>query len=112
MSAFSVVVTTDAAVDLTVGALAAEVDRWIHPTDYSATQQLAGEARNLRVAAIRAPSARNLGGINVAVLEPGALVPPPKPHSSWAFMASNEGLIATREMGGTTLRIQLMTGHS
>jgi hypothetical protein len=104
MSAFSVLVATDRALDLTVGELGSGKDRWTHPTDYSATQQLAADARNIGVDAIRAPSARRRGGINVAVLEPAALVPPPKPHSSWALLAIDEGLIATREMGGTILR--------
>ena len=112
MSAFSVMVVTNAALDLTSGALAAEVERWTHPTDYSATQRLATEARELGVAAMRAPSARRRGGINVAVLEPVALVPPPKPHSSWAFLASEDGLIATREMGAATLRFHLGTGDT
>ena len=110
MSAFSVMVETRAALDLTSGTLAAEVERWTHPTDYSATQRLGTEARELGVAAMRAPSARRRGGVNVAVLEPVALVPPPKPHSSWAFLASEDGLIATREMGAATLRFHLGTG--
>lgn len=112
MSAFSVIVVTNVALDLTSGALAAEVERWTRPTDYSVTQRLATEARKLGVAAMRAPSARRRGGVNVAVLEPVALVPPPKPHSSWAFLASEDGLIATREMGAATLRFHLGTGDA
>jgi hypothetical protein len=107
MSAFSVMVNTEAALDLTIGPLGADVDRWTHPTDYSATQHLAAIARTIGVAAIRAPSARRRGGINVAVLDPAALVPPPKPHSSWAFLVNEDGLIATREMGGRALRFSL-----
>lgn len=107
MSAFSVLVDAEVALDLTSGALGADTGRWTHSTDYSATQQLAAEARMIGVAAIRAPSARRRGGINVPVLDPRALVPPPKPHSSWAFFASEDGLLATREMGGMTLRFSL-----
>jgi hypothetical protein len=109
MSAFSVMVNTEAALDLTIGLLGADVDQWTHPTDYSATQDLAANARRMEVAAIRAPSARRLGGINVAVLDPAALVPPPKPHSSWAFLVNEDGLIATREMGGRALRFSFST---
>ena len=109
MSAFSVTVNTEAALDLTIGPLGADVDRWTHPRDYSATQHLAANARTMGVAAIRAPSARRRGGINVAVLDPAALVPPPKPHSSWAFFVNEDGLIATREMGGRALRLSLST---
>jgi hypothetical protein len=104
MSAFSVIVNTKSALDLTVGKLGGDADRWTHPTDYSGTQQLAADARMIGVTAIRAPSARRHGGINVAVLDPAALVPPPKPHSSWAFFVNEDGLIATREMGGRALR--------
>ena len=104
MSAFSVMVDAKAAVDLTMGDLARDISRWTHPTNYTATQQLAADARTVGVEAIRAASARRPGGINVAVLEPAALVPPPKPHSSWAFLANDDGLIATREMGGAALR--------
>jgi hypothetical protein len=104
MSAFSVAVDAEAALDLTSGKLGTGHDRWTHPTDYSATQQIAAEARAAAVQAIRAPSARRSGGTNLAVLEPSVLVPPPKPHSSWAFLASDGGLLATREMSAVALR--------
>lgn len=103
MSAFSVIVDTPSAIDLTIGQLAPG-DRWTHPTDYSATQQLAAEARTIDVMALRAPSARRSGGINVAVLNPAALKPPPKPQSSWAFTAFDGGLIATHQMSLSAMR--------
>jgi hypothetical protein len=112
MSAFSVMVNALTALDITAGGLGADVDRWTHSTDYSSTQQLAADARAIGVAAIRAPSARRHGGINVAVLDPEALIPPPKPHSSWAFLVNDDGLIATREMGGTILRFRGDTADS
>lgn len=104
MSAFSVLVETARAIDLTCGVFAASPGRWAHPSDYAATQALAADARAAGVAAIRAPSARRPGGINVAALDPAALVPPPRPHSSWAFLATNDGLLATREMSDEALR--------
>lgn len=104
MSAFAVTVDAKAIVDLTTGDLGRDRNRWTHPTDYAATQQLAAEARVTGAEAIRAPSARRSGGINLAVLLPGVLVPPPKPHSSWAFLVSDEGLLATREMSADALR--------
>lgn len=104
MSAFSVLVETARAIDLTSGAFAAPPGRWAYPSDYAATQALAADARAAGVAAIRAPSVRQRGGINVAVLDPAALVPPPRPHSSWAFLATNDGLLATREMNDEALR--------
>lgn len=105
MSAFSVKVTADRAIDLTKGALSQKSPRWVHPTDYSETQALAMAARQAEVAAIRAPSARRSGGMNLAVLDPAALIPPPKPHSSWAFIATAIGLVATREMSTEAIRL-------
>jgi len=107
MTAIAVTVDTARAVDLNGGALGRTPARWTHPTDYGETQALAAEARALMVAAIRAPSARRAGGINVAVLDPAALVPPARMRSSWAFLISGEGLIATREMSKDTVRVTL-----
>jgi len=104
MSAFSVMVDAPAALDLTDGTLGADRDRWTHPTDYTETQRLAADARAVHAMAIRAPSARRLGGNNVAVLDPAALIPPPQPHSSWALVASDDGLLATREISTTAMR--------
>lgn len=104
MSAFSVGVQSLRALDLTQGALAKDEALWIHPTDYGATQSLGSNARAAGVELIRAPSARAIGEMNVAVLDPAALKPPPKPHSSWAFTLSGDELIATQELGAKTLR--------
>lgn len=104
MSAFSVMVRTGHALDLTQGKLASDRELWVHPNDYSGTQALAASAREAEVAAIRAPSARRIGGINVAVLEPAALASEPKPHSSWAFLVTGEGLLAARELSDQVLR--------
>lgn len=104
MSAFSVQVETARAIDLTTGEAAQPPGRWTHPTDYAPTQVLAADARRAGIAAIRAPSARHAGGINVAVLDPAALRPPPRPHSSWALLATGEGLLATRETSSQALR--------
>ena len=103
MSAFSVMVDAHVALDLTTGP-DTSIDRWTHPTDYSAPQRLAADARASGVEVLRAPSARRRLGINIAVLEPAVLIAPPHPHSSWAFTATDDGLIATREMGETALR--------
>ena len=106
MSAFSVIVRAKSALDLATGSLGSDADRWTHPNDYSATQQLAADARMIGVEAIRAPSARRNGGINVAILDPAALIPSPKSHSSWAFLITDDCLIATRETGGMALRFR------
>lgn len=104
MSAFTVTVQTDLALDLTKGRLAAKRELWTHPYDYTTTQAIADRAREEQVAVIRAPSARCASGINVAVLAPAALVPPHKAHSSWAFMVTPEGLLASRELSREALR--------
>lgn len=104
MSAFSVKVESLRAVDLTQGALAKDQALWTHPTDYSATQTLGSNARAAGVELIRAYSARADGEVNVAVLDPAALRPPPRPHSSWAFTASGAEMIATQELGMKTMR--------
>lgn len=105
MSAFSVKVTAERAIDLTKGALSKKPERWVHSTDYAETQALAAAARAVDVAVIRARSARRDAGINLAVLDPAALIPPPRPHSSWAFIATAIGLVATREMSTQAIRL-------
>lgn len=107
MSAFSVVVDTPAALDLTAAPFDTGEPRWDDPDDYSATQALGTAARVAGVAALRAPSARRASGVNVAVLDPAALVLPPRPHSSWAFLAVGDSLLATREMSDQALRFAL-----
>jgi RES domain len=104
MSAFSVVVRTARAIDLSIGVLSERLSEWTHPSDYTATHALSVEARLANVAAIRAPSARRNKGINIAILDPAALVPPPRSHSSWAFMVSTGGLLATQELGVRSMR--------
>lgn len=109
MSAFSVRVDAARALDLTAAPFDVTAGRWTHPEDYTATQALGRAARAAGVGAIRAPSARRAGGVNVAVLAPAALVPPPRAHSSWAFLSVPDGhggdaLIATREMSDQALR--------
>ena len=100
MSAFSVAVDAPRSIDLTL----TDPDRWTHPSDYTRTQALAAKARTDGVAAIRAPSARRTGGLNLAVLDPAALKPPPRPHSSWAYLTTGDGLLATREMSDQAMR--------
>lgn len=107
MSAFSVMVDTATALDLTAAPFDTGEPRWDDPDDYGATQALGTAARAAGIAALRAPSARRASGVNVAVLDPAALVPPPRPHSSWAFLAVGDGLLATREMSDQALRFAL-----
>ena len=104
MSAFSTGVESLRALDLTRPPLSQDRPLWTDPSDYSATQNLAANARAAGIELLRAPSARDTKGINVAILDPAALRPPPRPHSSWAFTLNGDTLLATQELGTRTLR--------
>ena len=68
LTAFSVRFRTSAGLDLTAAPFAAEHVRWAHPTDYTSCQSLADTAREADVEVLRYPSARDPGGINIALL--------------------------------------------
>ena len=68
LTAFSVRFRTAAGLDLTTPPFAAERARWAHPTEYAACQSLAEAAREAGVEVLRYPSARETGGINIALL--------------------------------------------
>lgn len=104
MSAFSVKAVTECALDLLAPPLSANRPDWAHPTSYAKTQALAANARKAGIALIRSSSARRKTGVNTAILDPAALKPPPRPHSSWALLAMPDGLIATREMSSRAMR--------
>lgn len=106
MSAFSVAVRTDRALDLLSEPLSADRAVWTHPSDYGRTQAFAATARRAGITALRAPSARRADGVNVAIFDPLALIPPPRAHSSWALLATDDGLIATREMSDRSMRFR------
>jgi len=65
---FSVRFRTSGGLDLTRAPLAADVERWTHPTDYSACQSLADAAREAGVDVVRCASARAAGAVNYALL--------------------------------------------
>ena len=68
-TAFSVRVSTPAALDLTAPPLDRDTRHWAHPTDYSPCQALAEAARAADVQVLRYRSVRDpRGGLNVAVL--------------------------------------------
>ena len=104
MSAFSTLVTNERLLELLAGSLTARRADWTHPTDYAQTQALADVARTLNSGAIRVPSARLEGAVNIAVLAPAALSPNVRPHSSWALLVTRDGLLAIRELSDQTMR--------
>lgn len=66
-SAFMVRFRTGAGIDLTTAPLSRDGPRWMHPTDYSACQELADNARAAGIEVVRYASART-DGRNVALL--------------------------------------------
>jgi RES domain-containing protein len=67
-TAFSARFRTSAGLDLTAPPLDAERVRWMQPTDYAPCQALADAARDADVDVLRYASARDPGGVNVALL--------------------------------------------
>ena len=75
MSAFSVDVRTDIAVDLTQLPFSEKADWWQNATDYSKCQDLSDQARMIGAGAIRYRSVRCPDqGINLAILDPDVFV--------------------------------------
>jgi hypothetical protein len=68
LTAFSVRFGTPAGIDLTAPPFDADRARWAHPTDYAPCQALAVTAREADVDVLRHASARDAGGVNVALL--------------------------------------------
>lgn len=67
-TAFSTRYRTAAGLDLTAPPLDRDLDVWTHPTDYTGCQALAETARGVGVEVLRYPSARDVRGINIALL--------------------------------------------
>ena len=95
-SSFSVLVASQAALDLTEPPFAAHEADWIDPADYTACQDLAVVAREaatvlIRTLSARAPDRRG----NVVVLDPAAFAERrPKPGRTWHLRFENDRLVA------------------
>ena len=74
LTAFTVSYETLYGLDLTGAPLNCDNKIWMGPTDYGATQTLAETARNANITVLRYRSTRDeeYGGINIALLSPGA----------------------------------------
>src|SRR6185295_11370469 len=68
LTAFSVRFRTSAGLDLTAPPFETDRLRWTHPTDYAPCQALADLARAAGVEGLLYGSARDPGGVNVALL--------------------------------------------
>lgn len=84
---FSIPITVDRALDLTVSPLASGRQLWTRDQDYGPCQRLATRARSIEAQLIRYESVRDpSGGHNVALLDPAAFKrPAPYPERSWHF---------------------------
>jgi hypothetical protein len=84
---FHVAVRTARAVDLTAPPYVARAAAWQHPSDYSACQQLAAQARAANIEAIRYASVRDPEqGANIALLAPAPLTGQmPAIDQSWSL---------------------------
>ena len=95
-TAFSVRFRVGAGLDLTESPFDEGTERWTHPTDYSACQELADTARDAGVHALRYRSARDpSGGTNVALLACAAFrTREPLERQMWRLHLSPAGVRA------------------
>ena len=95
-TAFSALVETDRAIDLTRPPLDRDAALWTDRTDYGACQALADRARKAAVEAILYRSVRDpFGGRNLALLAAGAFAAPaPVARQSWRIHLGDAGIQA------------------
>lgn len=98
-TAFSADLATPAALDLTVGALSGEAALWMHPTEFTACQDLADSARDVGAEVIRYISVRDPERrANLAVLVCRAFHSrAPVDRQTWRIRISRTGAQAVRE---------------
>jgi len=89
---------TSRGLDLLTAPFDRERARWTHPTDYEPCQALAEAARASGVQAIRYPSARDAGGVNVALLTCAAFSgTAPLERQTWRLHLDSGGVRALCE---------------
>lgn len=95
-TSFGASVASERAIDLTLVPFDGQASDWIDPKDYSACQELATVAREVKTEIIRTQSARDpLGGCNIVVLEPAAFTRrSPKLGKTWHFRFQEGKLLA------------------
>jgi len=94
-TAFSVRFRSAACLDLSAPPLDAARLRWMHPTDYAPCQALAETARDAGVDVLRYPSARDRGGVNVALLTCRAFAArAPLERQTWRISLNAHGVRA------------------
>lgn len=95
-TSFRASVATERAIDLTLAPFEKHASNWIDPKDYTACQELATAAREVKTVLIRTQSARDpLGGCNIVVLEPAAFTRrSPRLGKTWHFRFQEGKLLA------------------
>ena len=93
---FAAALASEACLDLTQGAFAADADRWTHLTDDASCQDLAESARAISTEIIRYVSVRDpSGGANLAVLHARVFQEPaPVERQSWRLRICRTGAVA------------------
>ncbi|MBX7481947.1 RES family NAD+ phosphorylase [Qipengyuania qiaonensis] len=92
---FSVPVSLTRLVDTTRPPLDKDVTRWTDPDNYSDCQALAAAVREAQGQAIRAASARDSRGINLALLDPAGFAKPEPDHGrNWHLRHETDRLTA------------------
>ena len=101
-TSFTVEIATSLAIDLTCSPFAVDEAEWTDPNDYSHCQELAGVAREVRIALIRSRSARDPEhGCNVALLDPAAFASSkPTIRRTWHLRFENGRLSALAAFPG------------
>ncbi|MCC4114971.1 RES family NAD+ phosphorylase [Aromatoleum toluclasticum] len=102
---FEFFAATSQALDLSTPALVEDRAAWMHPSDYSATQQLAEAARKADVEAIRYESVRNPGSYCLALLTPDVFKAVADPYrntqQSWMLLINPpHRVVWQRELSG------------
>lgn len=92
---FSVPVSLTRLADTTEPPLSRDAKLWLDPDDYSHCQELAGSVREARGQAIRARSARDPEGINLALLDPSCFANAEPDHGrNWHLRHEGDRLTA------------------
>lgn len=99
LTAFSVPVLTERAIDLTGPPLSRDQPIWTHLTEYAPCQALADAARGAGIAVLRSASVRDLGGgRNANILDPAALAATtPATLQTWHLLQHAQGSMARCE---------------
>ncbi len=99
LTAFSVKYKTGKALDLTVPPLNADQKHWKHPSDYTACQQLADEARKASIQLIKSDSVRcPNNGKNISLLSCAAFqAKGPEQTQTWHITVQHEQVLTVRD---------------